>query len=88
MTIYLLSMYNYYAALFSYHTFHTFINYVETFQIKISIPFTILFHEIYTHTKTFSHKMKVFSKGPKTFIYILMKMKLNKKIPKVLHITW
>ncbi len=58
------------------------------FKTKISIAFTILFHEICGHTKTYSHQMKVFFKGPKTFTYILTKMKLNKKIPKVLHITW
>jgi hypothetical protein len=40
---FLLSMYNKYATPFSYHELH--MNNTKTFQNKISIPFTIIFHK-------------------------------------------
>jgi hypothetical protein len=59
----------------------------KSLKTKISIPFTILFHKtLHSHYYFFSHK-NVFQKS-QTHTYILIKRKLNKKFPKILHITY
>jgi len=88
MTIFLFSMYDYNATLFSYHTFHTFINYVETFQNKNFNSFhNSISSNLHLYKNLFLSNEGV-SKGPKILIYVLAKMKLNKKIHKILHITF
>jgi hypothetical protein len=88
VTIFLFSMYNYYATPFFYHTFHTFINYVEMFQNKNFNSFqNFISSNLHSYKNLFSSNEGV-SKGPKILIYVLAKMKLNKKFHKVLYITF
>jgi hypothetical protein len=80
-------MCNYHATPFSYHLFHTIINFAKTLpkplKSKISIPCTIIFHEILHSYNNLVSSNDCVSKSHKIPIYVLTKLKLNKKNPKV-----